>query len=377
VRRVRSVLLSVVLGTVAACGGSTSTSPPQTTTPVTTSAPVAPSQIWSRRWIEEVESFVRSDKPGPPAAARLYAYTAASYAEAMSASDGRGPEANEVTRQVLRALLPKHAAEIETFAATLAGPVTLAKPLQDLAAQYVGRISSDGAAADNPDVAMATEPGGPGHWVRVDGAGPANPTAGAWMRWILPAGTTFTVPPPPEYGSKTYEDEMRIVADYARRRDAVWQAKILRWGGAPGTNGPSGIWLDLFWTVSGPTYRTDAEFASAQSVLARTIADAFMECWKVKFVYWTARPTMVLPGLQTAMANPPFPGYVSGHSTISAAAATVLGKLVPERAAEWMRDAEEARDSRLYAGIHFQVDNTQGFALGEAVGNKIAQTIGL
>ena len=217
------------VGAVAACGSSTSTSPPETTTPVTTSAPVEARQIWSRRWIEEIESFVRSDKPGPPATARIYAYTAASYADAMSASDGAGPQANEVTRQVLRALLPKHAAEIDTFAATLAAPVTLAKPLQDLAAQYVARIPIDGAAADNPDAAMATEPAGDGHWVRVGGAGPANPSAGTWMRWILPAGTTFTVPPPPEYGTKAYEDEMRIVADYARRRDVVWQAKILRW----------------------------------------------------------------------------------------------------------------------------------------------------
>jgi len=363
-----------IVATVAACGGSASTSPPDTTA---SSVPVDPAQIWSRRWIEEVESFVRSDKPGPAAAARFYAYAAASYADAMSASEGKGPEANEVTRQVLRALLPKHAGEIDTFAATLAAPLTLSKPLQDLAALYVGRISTDGAAADNPDAAMATEPAGPGHWVRVGGAGPANPSAGTWMRWILPTGTTFTVPPPPEYGSKAYEDEKRIVADFARRRDAVWQAKILRWGGAPGTNGPSGIWLDLFWTVSGASYRSDAEFATAQSVLARTMADAFIECWKVKYVYWTARPTMVIPGLQTAMANPPFPGYVSGHSTISAAAATVLGKLVPARAAEWMRDAEEARDTRLYAGIHFQVDNTEGFALGLAVGDKIAQTLGL
>jgi membrane-associated phospholipid phosphatase len=363
--------LVIVTVTVAACGGSTSA--PSTST---TTVPIDASQIWSRRWVEEVEGFVRADKPGPPAAARLYAYTAASYADAVSASDG-GPQANEVTRQVVRALLPKHAAEIDTFAATLAARVTVAKPLQDLAAQYVGRISTDGSAADNPDAAMATEPAGSGHWVRVGGAGPANPSAGSWTRWILPTGTTFTVPPPPEYGSTAYEDQKRIVADYARRRDAVWQAKILRWGGAPGTNGPSGIWLDLFWTVSGPSYRSDAEFASAQSVLARTLADAFIECWKVKFVYWTARPTMVIPGLQTAMNNPPFPGYVSGHSTISAAAATVLGKLVPGRAAEWMRDAEEARDTRLYAGIHFQVDNTEGFALGEAVGTKIAQTLGL
>lgn len=206
-------------GTIAACGGSTSTSPPETTPPVTTSAPVEASQIWSRRWIEEVESFVRSDKPGPPATARIYAYAAASCADAMSASDGGGPEANEVTRQVLRALLPKRAAEIDTFAATLAAPVTLAKPLQDLAAQYVARIPADGAAADNPDAAMATEPAGDGHWVRVGGAGPANPTAGTWMRWILPAGTRFTVPPPPEYGSKTYEEivgtRYEVLADAA------------------------------------------------------------------------------------------------------------------------------------------------------------------
>ena len=79
---------------------------------------------------------------------------------------------------------------------------------------------------------------------------------------------------------------------------------------------------------------------------------------------------MVDPGIATAMANPPFPGYVSGHSAISATAATVLDAMLPD-SGYWQRSAEEARDSRLYAGIHLDVDNQAGFTLGRVIGVAI------
>ena len=67
------------------------------------------------------------------------------------------------------------------------------------------------------------------------------------------------------------------------------------------------------------------------------------------------------------LVTPPFPGYVSGHSATSGAAATVLAALFPKRADTLRVWAQEAAVSRLYAGIHFPTDNEAGLALGRAV----------
>jgi hypothetical protein len=45
----------------------------------------------------------------------------------------------------------------------------------------------------------------------------------------------------------------------------------------------------------------------------------------------------------------------------------VLGALVPGRAAELDALAEQASLSRIYGGIHFPVDGTEGLALGRRV----------
>jgi hypothetical protein len=69
--------------------------------------------------------------------------------------------------------------------------------------------------------------------------------------------------------------------------------------------------------------------------------------------------------------TPPFPSYTSGHSTISAAAATVLGSFFPNDAADLAALAEEAKNSRLWAGIHFSLDNEMGALGGGMVGRLV------
>jgi membrane-associated phospholipid phosphatase len=57
----------------------------------------------------------------------------------------------------------------------------------------------------------------------------------------------------------------------------------------------------------------------------------------------------------------------------SAAAATILGHILPSRAGAYMSMAQEAANSRIYAGIHYSVDCTAGFTVGQNVGNYAVQ----
>jgi hypothetical protein len=91
-----------------------------------------------------------------------------------------------------------------------------------------------------------------------------------------------------------------------------------------------------------------------------------------------------LPNLQT----PPFPEYPSGHSSISASAATVLTHLygndfafndtsdlryigMQRKFNSFKEAAEECSFSRVYGGIHFRFGVEAGAAQGKKVGSLI------
>jgi membrane-associated phospholipid phosphatase len=74
------------------------------------------------------------------------------------------------------------------------------------------------------------------------------------------------------------------------------------------------------------------------------------------------------PSFLPYITTPPFPSYVSGHSTTSGAASTVLAARFPRAARQLRAWADEAAVSRLYGGIHFSSDNDAGLTLGRKVG---------
>jgi hypothetical protein len=67
---------------------------------------------------------------------------------------------------------------------------------------------------------------------------------------------------------------------------------------------------------------------------------------------------------------PNFPSYPSNHSTFSAVRAEMLAYLFPARADFARATGKEAGDSRIWAGLHYEMDNQSGAALGRAVANK-------
>jgi hypothetical protein len=93
--------------------------------------------------------------------------------------------------------------------------------------------------------------------------------------------------------------------------------------------------------------------------------------------------------------SPPFPEFVSGHSTFSAAAADFLtnfygspefggkvqfqlgfsydepGQTVSLAWDTWMGAAQEAGFSRLWGNIHFTDGNLEGQALGSSIGTLV------
>ena len=136
--------------------------------------------------------------------------------------------------------------------------------------------------------------------------------------------------------------------------------------------------------------------AKAFALTSAAIFDAFISCWDEKYFSKTVRPITVIrewfdPLWDANLQTPPFPEYTSGHSVISAAAATVLTSLfgnqsfldtseLPYLGMKRFFDspkaaAAEASISRLYGGIHFRAALEKGALQGEKVGTLFTNLI--
>ena len=340
---------------------------------IRTRRPSPVKELISYQVMQIAQTEVKSLKPPPVMAALQYAYVANVYQDALQVAGQNG--ALLATSGMLQTLYSKDTTHVQTSMAALAARNGLDLTDTDGKAQVVLSTYQQRYKIDGHDLVWdGTIPVGDGKWFSKVGLAPLTPRAGEWQRWNVNAA--ITVPTPPVLGSAEDKQQFTIVEQAVAGRNGEDVNLINFWGGVAGTEGPSGIWQNqLYRTIhtdlSKNMVKADKTYAQTQALLAQTLSDAFMECWKVKFTYWTARPDMRNPAIVTAMADPNFPGYVSGHSTISKAAADVLSVAVPNYAAQWEDMAKAARRSRLVAGIHFDNDNVEGFNVGTAVAKQV------
>ncbi len=219
-------------------------------------------------------------------------------------------------------------------------------------------------------------PTGAGYWQPTPPAfvpEPHDPLAGTWRTWVLPAASALRPPAPPAFGTALWQAELAAMQDAVANRTHEQIDAVHFWGGGPGTVTPAGIWTQI---ASDLIRRDSLTLAGSARVLAHmsvAVYDGFLCCWDAKFTYWYARPVTADPSLETLIPTPPFPSYTSGHSTISAAAATVLASFFPADRSALEARSIEAKNSRLWAGIHFPIDNDMGAVGGSVIGRLVIE----
>jgi PAP2 superfamily len=330
-------------------------------------------------WIELELSAIRSHSTNPPRASRALAHVSrAMYLAALDGGQARDEAVAGAASTVLVHFYPDEAGRIDALARRLADVNGLAFDRGRL----VGRLQIARAESDGSDaVWTGSAPSGPGYWVPTPPGfvyPPLEPLAGTWLTWNLQDGSQFLPGAPPRYGSRDFFAELREVYEVSQTLTAKQRRIADYWADGAGTVTPPGHWnriaLDDLGAARLSTVRASQLFAALNTAQA----DAFIACWDAKYAYWTLRPVTAIRRLIDStwlsyIATPPFPAYVSGHSTTSAAASTVLAALFPDRAGKLGAMAEEAAVSRLYAGIHFRSDNDAGLELGRRVGAVAVQ----
>jgi hypothetical protein len=195
------------------------------------------------------------------------------------------------------------------------------------------------------------------------------------------------------------------------------------WADGANTVTPPGHWNEFAQDISRRDKHNLDQDVQMFFILGNALLDSSIAAWDVKRRADSIRPISVVrnlmasrqirawagPGLgvrnmygsdfRSYLPTPPFASYVSGHSTLSAAAAEILkrftgsddfgesftaapGSSLIERGLtpstpvtlSWRTfsdAADEAGMSRRYGGIHFEKDDVAGRALGRQVGNDV------
>jgi hypothetical protein len=253
-----------------------------------------------------------------------------------------------------------------------------------------------------------------------------------WYRvkpFALTSCDQFRAPPPPKVGSaELLKDIDQVIAFNAGLTpDQKALVEFMRDG--PGSTGQSGHWLRIAQDVS----RRDHNDLDADVKLFLTVGmaamDAFIASWDSKRHYDTSRPWTLVrhyygdrmlhgwggPGKGTIelkgsewypyspyeFVSPPFPSYVSGHSTVSAASGEALRLLTGSDhfGAELIRHPGEITEpdfvdkdvrlflptftetanmagiSRVYGGYHIEADNREGLAMGRKVAAVVYERV--
>lgn len=160
---------------------------------------------------------------------------------------------------------------------------------------------------------------------------------------------------------------------------------------------PGGHWMNIAGHACRKANADIMRTAETYARVACALTDGFIVCWAEKYRSNLIRPESYInqyidPEWIPLIQTPPFPEHPSGHSTISAAAATVLTQLygdnfsftdstetefgiAPRAFGSFYQASNEAGISRMYGGIHYSRGNEAGAKCGREVGEIIIEQI--
>jgi membrane-associated phospholipid phosphatase len=367
-------------------------------------------------WNNAALDTIRTGKVPPPIASRSLAILHTSIYDAVngiarthkpylvqsfgSASASREAAASAAAHMVLVNLFPDSTSSFDTLHATIVaaipnGPQKTAGLMwgEFVAAQILASRAYDGSNV----TVLPPSGSGPGVWV---------PTPPAFAPYLLPqwgfvvpfamsSSSQFRPPGPPSLDSAEYAADYNEVkelgAAVGSTRTEEQTLIALFWADGAGTETPPGHWNSIAQIIADVRGNTLEQNARLFALLNIATADAAICAWDAKYTFHFWRPVTAInfvePGLNwtSFITTPPFPDYVSGHSTFSGAAATVLELFygtqelpftigsdflpgVYRSFATPLDAAAEAAESRLYGGIHFRSANEDGLLAGIAIG---------
>jgi hypothetical protein len=379
-------------------------------------------------WNSAALDSIRADRTTPPQAARALAILHVAIYDAVNGITrthepyfvtDRAPGAASVVAAasaaghiVLGELFPTHREAFDALHAATLDSVPDGPPRRFGAAwgENVARTILDLRSNDGSNLVVAYTPRSePGFWQPTP---PAN-AAALLPQWpgvtpfAMVSAQQFRPIAPPALDSDLWARDYNLTKDLGSATSAARtpeQTAIARfWADGAGTVTPPGHWNVIARDVAEQLGTTLEENARLFAVLNIAEADAAIIAWDCKYQFEFWRPvTAIRNGDLDAredtvkdaewaplLVTPPFPEYTSGHSTFSAAGATILAAFFGTDDVAFVTESEdlpgvarsfpsfsaaaaEAGMSRIYGGIHFLSANEAGLSSGSQLGNYVA-----
>lgn len=362
----------------------------------------------------------------PPYAARNMAIVQASVFDAINGIEQRY-EPYLVTGQA-----PAGASEVAAVAAAAHRALSALYPLQKttfdtllasvLAAVPNGQAKTDGivwgeSVADAALLARSNDGSStfvnytfgtdPGDW-QLTPPGFEPPLLPQWPDvdlFVITSGDQFRPVGPPSLASTVYASDVNEVQAYGSLTNSLRtadQTEIARfWADGARTFTPPGHWNQIAAQFAVQPGRSLLDNAHLFAVLDLALADAGIVAWDAKYTFNFWRPVTAIQQADLdgnaatvkdqnwtpLLTSPNFPEYVSGHSTFSGAGSRILeGMIGPIAGFSTMslglpgvyrtfqgfaQAADEAGQSRIYGGIHYQFSNQDGLAAGRSLADYV------
>ena len=342
---------------------------------------------WSQKW---------NGLSGLPAAGhgKTYYYPANVNAALAAINRSLFPGASIVDKQAIDSL--ELALNQEFLSTESASLIASSNAFGKAVAQAVYQWSeTDGYKLAN---APYTPPAGPGLWKPTPPA-MASAATPYWgnNRTIIIGSTINALPPAPlpysTHPSSGFYQMVKKVYDASTSLTDDQKAMAIFWRDVPGTTTP-GHWLSIVQQVVKQTNTALDKAALAYAVSGAAINDALISCFQSKYQYNLVRPVTYIrevmghTGWNSFIGTPAHPEYASAHASLSIAAATSLEKifgnigsftdhtydylnLAPRTFSSIRSIGEEAAQSRLYGGIHYQQTIDASLVQGEKVTGNI------
>lgn len=247
-----------------------------------------------------------------------------------------------------------------------------------------------------PDYTQALEP----HWPKI-------------RPLILDSAAIYQATPLPDFSTNKSSDFYKMAYQVYTSSQRIDSAKIETawfWDDNPNTSdhtghstaiihkiSPPGHWLNIIHQISAKEQYSITKTSQLYTLTAIAMFDGIISCWHQKYETNLLRPITYIQenidvNWKPLIQTPPFPEYTSGHSVLSAAAATILTAFVGKNYAFTDNTSEyfgyKARNfnsfdeaawevslSRFYGGIHYmngiEEGNKQGKFIGKIILDKI------
>jgi membrane-associated phospholipid phosphatase len=232
-----------------------------------------------------------------------------------------------------------------------------------VAEQVIAKANADGSEAPW----LGSVPLGPCKWI---GTNPGNAAAATWHPLLLNSPSEFRPETPPACDTPQIQAELTAVRTVSRSSTSatafVTNYKAFYWQSPEGLNYWPYRYADK-WMFEDRLDLNPPRVARAYALIAATQFDAFIASQDGKFTYWYIRPHQLDPTIIPLFPVPNFPSYPSNHSTFSASRGEILAYLFPAHADFIRSVGKEGGDSRIWAGIHYPMDNAAGVQLGKSV----------